>query len=199
MTLVDWTTPPTLRGRHVLLEPLAPAHSAGLKAAVEDGRLHEIWYTSVPPPGDVEAYVAGALEKQATGTQLAFAVRDANGRVVGTTRFYEIDANVPRLQIGYTWYAKSVQRTGLNTEAKLLLLTYAFEILRCAAVGLQTSWFNQASRTAIARLGAKEEGITRNHVRHKDGTLRDTVNFSIIEGEWPAVKLNLLARLEQHA
>ena len=199
MTLVDWTTPPTLRGTHVSLEPLAQSHAAGLADAVEDGRLYDLWYTSVPEPKDVEAYVAGAIEKQATGTQLVFVVRDATGRVVGTTRYYDIDANVPRLQIGYTWYAKSVQRTGLNTEAKLLLLSHAFETLRCAAVGLQTSWFNLASRTAIARLGAKEEGITRNHVRHKDGTLRDTVNFSIVEGEWPAVKLNLKARLEQQA
>lgn len=199
MTLVDWTTPPTLRGAHVSLEPLAQSHAASLADAVEDGRLYDLWYTSVPEPKDVEAYVAGAIEKQATGTQLAFVVRDASGRVVGTTRYYDIDANVPRLQIGYTWYAKSVQRTGLNTEAKLLLLSYAFETLRCAAVGLQTSWFNLASRTAIARLGAKDEGITRNHVRHKDGTLRDTVNFSIIEGEWPAVKWNLRARLEQQA
>jgi RimJ/RimL family protein N-acetyltransferase len=122
-------------------------------------------------------------------------VRNADGDVVGHTRFYDLDHATPRLQIGYTWYAKRVQRTGLNTEAKLLLLEYAFETLRCAAVGLQTSWFNHASRTAIARLGAKQEGITRNHVRHKDGTLRDTVNFSIIDAEWPAVKFNLQSRL----
>ncbi|MCC8361963.1 GNAT family N-acetyltransferase [Lysobacter sp. A6] len=199
MTTVDWTTPPTLRGRHVSLEPLAPSHADGLREAVEDGRLHEIWYTNVPAPADVAAYIDGALSKQAKGEQLAFAVRDADGRVVGTTRYYELTPDVPRLQIGYTWYAASVQRTGLNTEAKLLLLGHAFDVLRCASVGLQTSWFNHVSRTAIARLGAKEEGITRNHVRHRDGTLRDTVNFSIIDAEWPGVKANLAGRLERHA
>jgi len=199
MTTVDWTTPPTLRGRHVSLEPLAPSHADGLREAVEDGRLYDIWYTNVPAPADVANYIDGALSKQAKGEQLAFAVRDANGRVVGTTRYYELTPEVPRLQIGYTWYAASVQRTGLNTEAKLLLLGHAFDVLRCASVGLQTSWFNQASRKAIARLGAKEEGITRNHVRHRDGTLRDTVNFSIIDAEWPGVKANLVGHLGRHA
>ena len=195
----DWTTPPTLSGTHVTLEPLAPAHAAGLAEAVEDGRLYDLWYTNVPEAKDVPAYIDGALAKQAKGEQLAFAVRDAGGRVVGTTRYYELAPETPRLQIGYTWYAASVQRTALNTEAKLLLLGHAFDVLRCASVGLQTSWFNQASRAAIARLGAKEEGITRNHVRHRDGTLRDTVNFSILDTEWACVKRNLLARLAHHA
>ena len=197
MTL--WTTPPTLIGRHVTLEPLAPAHAAGLAEAVEDGRLYDLWYTNVPEAKDVATYVDGALAKQAKGEQLAFTVRDASGRVVGSTRFYDLAPETPRLQIGYTWYAASVQRTGLNTEAKLLLLGYAFDTMRCASVGLQTSWFNLASRAAIARLGAKEEGITRNHVRHRDGTLRDTVNFSILDTEWACVKRNLIARLEQYA
>jgi RimJ/RimL family protein N-acetyltransferase len=197
MTL--WTAAPTLRGKHVTLEALTPAHAAGLRDAVEDGRLYELWYTSVPEARDVETYIDGALAKQAKGEQLCFAVRDAQGRVVGTTRYYELTPDVPRLQIGYTWYAASVQRTGLNTEAKLLLLSHAFETMRCVSVGLQTSYFNLASRAAIARLGAKEEGITRNHTRHRDGTVRDTVNFSIIDGEWPAVKQNLKARLERHA
>ena len=199
MTTADWTTPPTLRGRHVTLEALTPAHADGLRAAVEDGRLYELWYTNVPGARGVGTYIDGALAKQAKGEQLAFVVRDGDGRVVGTTRYYELTPEVPRLQIGYTWDAASVQRTGLNTEAKLLLLGHAFETLRCASVGLQTSWFNLASRTAIARLGAKEEGITRNHVRHRDGTLRDTVNFSIIDAEWPAVKANLVGRMERHA
>jgi RimJ/RimL family protein N-acetyltransferase len=199
MTTVDWTTPPTLRGRHVSLEPLAPSHADGLREAVEDGRLYDIWYTNVPAPADVANYIDGALSKQAKGEQLAFAVRDASGRIVGTTRYYELTPEVPRLQIGYTWYAASAQRTGLNTEAKLLLLGHAFDVLRCAAVGLQTSWFNHASRTAIARLGAKEEGITRHHARHRDGTLRDTVNFSIIDAEWPGVKANLIGHLGRHA
>lgn len=199
MTTADWTTPPTLRGQHVTLEPLSTSHADGLKAAVEDGRLYEIWYTNVPEAKDVEAYIDGALAKQAKGEQLAFVVRDAAGKVVGTTRYYELTPEVPRLQIGYTWYAQSVQRTGLNTEAKILLLGHAFDVLRCASVGLQTSFFNLQSRTAIARLGAKEEGITRNHVRHRDGTLRDTVNFSIIDAEWPGVKQNLLGRMGRYA
>ena len=195
----DWTTPPTLSGTHVTLEPLAPSHAAGLADAVEDGRLYDLWYTNVPEAKDVPAYIDGALAKQAKGEQLAFAVRDAGGRIVGTTRYYELVPDTPRLQIGYTWYAASVQRTALNTEAKLLLLGHAFDALSCASVGLQTSWFNLASRAAIARLGAKEEGITRNHVRHRDGTLRDTVNFSILDTEWACVKRNLLARLAHHA
>ena len=199
MTPSPWTTPPIMAGRHVSLEPLTAAHADGLAEAVEDGRLYEIWYTSVPEAKDIAAYIDGALDKQAKGEQLVFAVRDAAGRVVGTTRYYDLAPDTPRLQIGYTWYAASVQRTGLNTEAKLLLLGHAFDTMRCASVGLQTSWFNNASRTAIARLGAKEEGITRNHVRHRDGTLRDTVNFSILDTEWPCVKRNLLARLERHA
>ena len=192
---VDWAKPPTLRGKHLSLEPLQQAHAAGLREAASDGCLWELWYTNVPKPEDMDAYVATAVAAQGGGTQLAMAVRDARGAIVGTTRFYDIDRATPRLQIGYTWYAARVQRTGLNTEAKLLLLTHAFEALGCVAVGLQTSWFNIASRTAIARLGAKQEGITRNHVRHKDGTLRDTVNFSIIDAEWPAVKRHLQARL----
>jgi RimJ/RimL family protein N-acetyltransferase len=196
---MHWTTPPTLAGKHVTLEPLSPAHAAGLAIAVEDGRLHEIWYTSVPEAKAVPAYIDAALAKQEKGEQLAFAVRDASGRIVGTTRYYDLAPETPRLQIGYTWYAASVQRTGLNTEAKLLLLGHAFDAMRCASVGLQTSWFNHPSRTAIARLGAKEEGITRNHVRHRDGSLRDTVNFSILDTEWTCVKRNLLARLEKHA
>lgn len=194
-----WTTPPVLEGAHVAIEPLQAAHADGLRDAVADGRLWELWYTNVPRPEDVPAYIDGALAMQAGGTQLAMVVRDARGDIVGSTRYYDIDRATPRLQIGYTWYAARAQRTGLNTEAKLLLLGHAFEVLGCVAVGLQTSWFNLASRAAIARLGAKQEGITRNHVRHKDGTLRDTVNFSIIDGEWPAVKRNLQARLARGA
>jgi RimJ/RimL family protein N-acetyltransferase len=126
-------------------------------------------------------------------------VRDAHGRIVGTTRYYDLVPGTPRLQIGYTWYARSVQRTGLNTEAKLLLLGYAFEGLGCASVGLQTSTHNAASRAAIVRLGAQQEGIVRHHLRHRDGSLRDTVNFSILDSEWPAVKAGLLRKLEGHA
>jgi len=117
---------------------------------------------------------------------------------VGSTRFYQLDPRVPRLCIGYTWYAPRVQRTGLNTQAKLLLLTHAFEVLHCAAVSFETSWFNHASRAAIARLGARQDGVLRNHLRHRDGTLRDTVVFSITQAEWPAVKNHLKMKLARH-
>ena len=198
-TLADWTQAPRLQGIHVALEPLQPAHADGLRAAAADGRLWELWYTNVPTPAEVDAYVDAALAMQAAGAALAFAVRDAHGRIVGTTRYYDLLPATPRLQIGYTWYARSAQRTGLNTEAKLLLLGHAFEALGCASVGLQTSTHNAASRAAIARLGARQEGIVRHHLRHRDGSLRDTVNFSIIDSEWPAVKAGLLHRLERHA
>jgi RimJ/RimL family protein N-acetyltransferase len=198
-TLADWTQAPRLQGIHVALEPLQPAHADGLRAAAADGKLWELWYTNVPTPAEVDAYVDAALAMQAAGAALAFAVRDAHGRIVGTTRYYDLLPATPRLQIGYTWYARSAQRTGLNTEAKLLLLGHAFEALGCASVGLQTSTHNAASRAAIARLGAKEEGILRAHLRHRDGSLRDTVNFSIIDSEWPAVKAGLLQKLERHA
>lgn len=193
-----WSQPPQLAGEHVALEPLRPEHAAGLRDALSEGRLWELWYTSVPHPGTVEEYVAGALAMQARGEALVFVVRDAGGAVVGTTRYYQFDRRVPRLAIGYTWYATRVQRTGLNTQAKLLLLQHAFEALGCEAVAFETSWFNHASRTAIERLGAKQDGILRNHMRHRDGSLRDTVVFSIIASEWPAVKGNLLARLRRH-
>jgi RimJ/RimL family protein N-acetyltransferase len=139
------------------------------------------------------------LDKQARGLEVPFAVRDADGVVAGSTRFYDLDWSITRLSIGYTWYAPRVQRTGLNTEAKLLLLTHAFETLGCASVYLETSWFNHASRTAIARLGAKQDGVLRNHRRHADGTMRDTVVFSILGNEWAAVKSNLQYRLERGA
>lgn len=194
----QWTVVPRLRGRYVALEPLSAAHVDELRAAVQDGELWRLWYTSTPTLDAMEAYVDAALEMQASGRALSFVVRDAEGAIVGTTRYYDLDPAVPRLSIGYTWYAKCVQRTGLNTEAKLLLLTHAFETLGCIAVALETSWFNHASRTAIARLGAKQDGVLRNHRRHADDTPRDTVVFSIIDSEWPAVKHNLLHKLESH-
>jgi RimJ/RimL family protein N-acetyltransferase len=192
-----WTTVPTLAGRHVRLEPLRPAHTDALRAATDE-EMAGSWYTSVPAPGDVADYVEAALRKQADGRSMAFVVLDADGVPCGSTRFYDMDAAVPRLQIGYTWYARRVQRTGLNTEAKRLLLGHAFETLGCAAVGFQTSWFNHASRAAIERLGAKCDGVIRNHLRHADGSLRDTVTYSIIDGEWPAVRRHLEAKLARH-
>ncbi|HEV8693215.1 MAG TPA: GNAT family N-acetyltransferase [Lysobacter sp.] len=192
-----WQQVPHLRGDHVSLEPLTMGHADGLRAALGDGELSRCWYTNVPTPDGVETYIADALEVQDHGRMLPFVARSANGEIVGTTRYYELDPTVPKLSIGYTWYATHAQRTGINTEAKLLLLTHAFEVLGCITVTFETSWFNHASRTAIARLGAKQDGVLRNHKRHSDGSPRDTVVFSIIDNEWPAVKRNLQFKLEQ--
>ena len=193
-----WATPTTLRGRHVTLEPLHPLHADGLRGAACDGELWRRWYTSVPAPDAVDGYIDAARAAEAAGGALVFAVRDSAGEIVGTTRYYDIDATVPRLSIGYTWYARRVQRTGLNTEAKLLLLGHAFEALGCVAVCFETSWFNHDSRAAIARLGAKQDGVLRSHKRHADGSIRDTVVFSIIASEWPSVKSHLVSKLDAH-
>ena len=192
-----WSAPPTLSGQHVSLQPLQRSHVDGLRKALAGDELSRHWYTSVPRSGEVEAYVEAALAVQAQGRVLPFAVLDAEGNVAGSTRFYALEPAVPTLSIGYTWYAPRVQRTGLNTEAKRLLLGHAFETLGCISVSFETSWFNHASRAAIARLGAKQDGILRNHRRHADGTPRDTVVFSIIDSEWPAVKSHLQYKLEQ--
>lgn len=195
----DWNEVPTLAGRHAVLEPLQVAHVDGLRAAVEGSGLDRLWYTNVPAPAHMPAYVDGALEAQAAGRVLAFAVRDAGGDIVGTTRCYGLEPEVPRLLLGYTWYAPRVQRTGVNTECKLMLLEHAFDALGCASVGFETSWFNHASRAAIARLGARQDGVLRNHKRHADGSLRDTVVFSILDREWPAVRRHLQSRLDAHS
>ncbi len=194
-----WIEPVLLQGRHVRLEPLALAHVEGLRAATADGELWRLWYTSVPAPEGVAAYVEKALALRQSGAAMPWAVLDANGAVVGSTRFGNVDAEHRRVEIGWTWYAKRVQRTALNTEAKLLLLTHAFESLGCGAVEFRTSWFNHASRNAIARLGAKQDGILRNHMLMSDGSYRDTVVFSIIASEWPMVKRHLHFKLEQSA
>ncbi|HFF3760392.1 GNAT family N-acetyltransferase [Stenotrophomonas maltophilia] len=194
-----WNTVPTLRGQHVLLQPLQLEHVPGLRAALEGSGLDQLWYTQVPSPEQAEAYVQAALQAQAKGSVLPFVIRDAAGDIIGSTRFYDMDANVPRLSLGYTWYTPRAQRTGANTEAKLLLLQHAFEALGCISVVLETSWFNATSRTAIARLGAKQDGVLRNHKRHADGTPRDTVIFSIIDAEWQGVKRHLHYRLDRHA
>ena len=191
-----WLQPVILAGRHVRLEPLARAHVEGLQRAAGDGELWKLWYTSVPAPDATAGYVDSALALQAQGLALPFVVRDATGEIVGCTRFGNVDAANLRVEIGWTWYAKRCQRTGLNTEAKLLLLTHAFEALQCAAVEFRTSWFNHASRNAIARLGAKQDGVLRNHMRMADGSYRDTVVFSIIANEWPMVKRHLQFKLE---
>ncbi len=193
-----WQQVPVLTGRHARLEPMSREHVDGLRAALAGDELAALWFTQVPKAADAADYVDAVLAAQAEGRVLPFVVRDAGGRVVGSTRFYGLEADVPKLSIGYTWYAPNVQRTGVNTEAKLLLLTHAFETLGCISVAFETSWFNQRSRAAIARLGAKQDGVLRNHKRHADGSPRDTVVFSIVDSEWLAVKRNLQARLAQH-
>ncbi|MGH8054284.1 MAG: GNAT family N-acetyltransferase [Stenotrophomonas sp.] len=199
MNHADWSKVPTLAGSHVRLEPLQMAHIDGLRGALGDGTLSELWYAQVPTAKTMTAYVQAALQAQAEGKVLPFAVLNAADEVVGTTRYYGLDAEVPKLSIGYTWYGKTAQRTGINTEAKLMLLTHAFERLQCLSVVFETSSFNLASRAAIARLGAKQDGVLRNHKRHPDGTPRDTVIFSIIDTEWQDVKCQLQHRLDAHA
>ena len=187
--------PVTLTGRHVQLEPLAAGHHDALADAASDGELWKLWYTSVPTPQAMRGWLETALSMRAQG-DLAFAVRDMrDGSIVGSTRYFHIDALNRRLEIGHTWYARRAQRTGINTEAKLLLLGHAFEALNCIAVEFRTHWMNQQSREAIARLGAKQDGVLRNHQRMADGTLRDTVVFSIIESEWATVKRHLQYKL----
>jgi RimJ/RimL family protein N-acetyltransferase len=189
--------PVTLTGRHVLLEPLAAAHHDALIAAASDGELWKLWYTSVPSPQTMRSWLETALSMRAHD-DLAFAIRDMrDGSIVGSTRYFRVDAANRRLELGHTWYARRAQRTAINTEAKLLLLGHAFEALQCIAVELRTHWMNQQSREAIARLGAKQDGVLRNHQRMADGTLRDTVVFSIIESEWPTVKRHLQYKLER--
>ena len=184
--------PLTLRGDHATLEPMAPGHAAALADAAADGELHRLWYTSVADPARMPDYVAAALDMRERLGALPFVVRhNASGAIVGSTRYFNVDATNRRLEIGHTWYAQRVQRTGVNTESKLLLLTHAFETLRCIAVEFRTHWFNFASRAAIARLGAKEDGVLRNHQLLADGSRRDTVVFSVIDAEWPAVKRHL--------
>jgi RimJ/RimL family protein N-acetyltransferase len=194
-----WRSVPTLGGKHVRLVPLTTEHADGLRAIVADGALPALWYTGVPRAEAVDDYIATTLASQARGECLPFTVLDAQGEVAGTTRFYDLDPTVPRLSIGYTWYVPRVQRTGLNTQAKQLLLGHAFDTLGCASVVFETSWFNHASRAAIARLGARQDGVLRAHKRHADGSLRDTVIFSILDHEWPAVRTHLQHRLDKYA
>ena len=190
--------PVTLRGTAAILEPLATSHVPALAQAAADGELWRLWYTSVAPPDRMAEYVATALDMRERQGAMSFVVRDAaSGDVVGCTRYFNVDAKNRRLEIGHTWYARRVQRTSLNTECKLLLLAHAFETLSCIAVEFRTHWFNHASRTAIARLGAKQDGVLRNHQLMADGSRRDTVVFSIIDGEWPAVRQHLRFLLDR--
>jgi RimJ/RimL family protein N-acetyltransferase len=191
--------PVTLEGHGVRLEPLARRHEAGLSAAAADGKLWELWYTSVPEPGQTAKYVADALAGQKAGHMVPWAVRETgSGEIVGTTRYHDVVPALDRVEIGYTWYAARWQKSHVNTACKLLLLTHAFEELRSAVVGLRTDNFNFASQRAIEALGAKRDGVLRHHQLRRDGTVRDSVMYSILATEWPDVKRHLALRLARH-
>jgi len=194
---VSWLAPVTLRGAHVTLAPLSHDHVDGLREAVADGELWKLWYTMIPQPDAMAAEIDRRLGLQAKGAMLPFTVLDATGRCAGMTTYMNVDAVNRRVEIGSTWYRRSVQRTALNTEAKLLLLGHAFENLGCIAMELRTSFFNQASRRAIERLGAKLDGVLRSHILHTNGSRRDTCVYSIVDHEWPAVRTNLKWMLER--
>ena len=186
-----WIEPFAVTGGHVSLIPLERDHEPQLIEAVKDGKLWDIWYAAVPSPEGMRQEIERRLRLAEEGTMVPFTVLDADGHVAGMTTYMNVDAANRRLEIGYTWYRRSVQRTPLNTEAKLHLLTHAFEQDDCIAVGFRTAFFNMPSRRAIERLGAKLDGIWRNHLILPDGTLRDTCYYSIINSEWPAVKRHL--------
>ena len=191
--------PITLEGWGIRLEPLAHEHAAGLAAAASDGHLWDLWFTMVPRPEEVEAYIAEALTGQREGHMLPWAVRDvATGDLLGTTRYHDVVANIDRVEIGYTWYALSRQRTHVNTTCKLLLLTHAFEAVGCEVVGLRTDRFNLRSQRAIEALGAQKDGVLRHHRIRRDGTVRDSVMYSIVRSEWRDVRRHLELRLERH-
>ena len=190
-----WPAPIELTGQHVMLSPLSQAHCSDLQEACEDGQLYNLWYTMIPRPEDMAAEIDRRLELQASGSMLPFTVMTPDGKAVGMTTYMNIDASNKRVEIGSTWYRKSVQRSPLNTEAKLLLLGHAFETLGCIAVEFRTHFINHQSRRAIERLGAKLDGVLRNHMVMENGTLRDTAVYSILPAEWPMVKANLQHRL----
>ena len=191
--------PIQLEGPGVRLEPLTPDHADALRRAANDGRLWELWYTVVPEPAQVDAYIETALAGQRDGRMLPWAVRElSGGTIVGSTRYHDIVREIDRVEIGYTWYAQSWQRTHVNTTCKLLLLQHAFETLGCQVVGLRTDNFNFASQRAIEALGAKQDGVLRHHHPRRDGSARDSVMYSILAGEWPDVRRNLELRLARH-
>ena len=198
-TMID-PRPIILEGAGVRLEPLTEAHHDGLVAAAADGRLWDLWFTSVPPPDGMRAYAAAALQGQRDGHMLPWVVRDAgSGAVIGSTRYHDIVREIDRVEIGYTWYSQSRQRTHVNTACKRLLLSHAFETLGCQVVGLRTDGFNFRSQRAIEALGAKKDGVIRHHAMRRDGTVRDTVIYSILAAEWPDVRRHLDLRLTRHA
>ena len=194
---MSWPLQPgTLAGRHATLRPLRATDASALADAVRDGELWKLWFTAPPAPQDVGSWIEQALRLQAAGTALPFAVLDASGALVGSTRFMNIDSAHRRVEIGTTFYARRVQRTALNTECKRMLLAHAFDTLGVIAVEFRTHFFNHPSRRAIERLGAKLDGILRNHQRMQDGTLRDTCVYSILPHEWPTVRRHLDFQLE---
>ncbi|MGF1835152.1 GNAT family N-acetyltransferase [Photobacterium sanguinicancri] len=197
MQTTKWLSDIELRGNNVTLIPLKKEHAKALVQAASDGELWNLWYTSIPNEEKVDAYIETALSEKEQGRSLPFVVIDnQTQKVIGTTRYCNADYTNHRVEIGYTWYAKRYQRTAVNTDCKYLLLTHAFENLSAIAVQFCTHWHNQSSRNAIARLGAKQDGVIRNHQKMPNGSYRDTVVFSIIESEWLAVKANLTFKLQ---
>jgi RimJ/RimL family protein N-acetyltransferase len=194
---MPWLEPVSLRGPHARLEPLSQDHCGGLIEAVKDGELWKLWYTAIPSAEEMPREIDRRLGLQKAGTMLAFTVFDADGKIAGMTTYMNVDTPNRRVEIGSTWYAKRVQRSALNTQCKLLLLTHAFERLDCIAVEFRTHFFNHQSRRGIERLGAKQDGILRNHIISPNGTLRDTVVYSIIAGEWPTVRAHLTYQLNE--
>ena len=191
--------PVVLEANGIRLEPMTLGHEAGLATAAADGALWELWYTSVPPPGGTRGYIETALRGQADGHRLPWVVQDvASETIIGSTSYHDIVAAIDRVEIGYTWYARSRQRSHVNTTCKLLLLAHAFDTLGCQVVGLRTDNFNFTSQKAIEALGAKRDGVLRHHAARPDGSVRDSVMYSIIRSEWPAVRKNLEFRLARH-
>lgn len=191
--------PITLEGHGIRLEPLTLEHEADLSAAAADGELWNLWFTSVPQPEETKTYIENALAGYQAGRMLPWVVRElTTGKIVGSTRYHDVVANIDRVEIGYTWYAKSWQKSHVNTVCKLLLLAHAFDTLGCKVVGLRTDNFNFNSQKAIEGLGAKKDGILRHHAVRRDGSVRDSVMYSILVTEWPSVKKNLRFRLARH-
>jgi RimJ/RimL family protein N-acetyltransferase len=190
--------PLTLESRGIRLEPLEKIHAEALVKAASDGKLWELWYTAIPVPEKMAKYVDEALDAQRNGTMLPFVVRDvASDTIIGTTRYHDIIAPIDRVEIGYTWYSESRQRTHVNRSCKLMLLTHAFETLGCQVVGFRTDNFNFRSQAAIAALGAKKDGVIRHHWPRRDGSARDSVIFSILKHEWPDVKRHIALKLDR--
>ena len=194
---MPWLEPVTLSGPHARLEPLSHQHLDGLTEAVKDGELWKLWYTFIPPPENMGKEIERRLSLQRAGSMLPFTVFDANGHIAGMTTYMNVDAANRRVEIGSTWYASRVQRSALNTQCKLLLLAHAFDKLDCIAVEFRTHFFNRQSRQGIERLGAKLDGILRNHQVATNGTLRDTAVYSIIASEWPTVRAHLTYQLNE--